>query len=602
LSASDPERDRGDTAPLPRRNTPARVSAEPVFSLLVYSRHGAQVVELRPGAPIIVGRDHPADVVVPDRSLSRCHARFVLERGNLSIEDLGSTNGTRLRGELVKGGVLKPGDTVELGSVVVSPHMRAAVEPAIAGLSGHDAFVAALDVELARARHFGDSLALLLLQPVGAAAAQAHVSHWWRPIGATLQAVEEAALYGPCTVEVLLPRIDAAAAVARANALVALAPRGRILVCGLATFPATGTTADELLEAARHAVSTASAAQPVVVAGSADTTTTRAAADLPVGASAATRAIFAEVDRMASARLPVLLFGETGSGKEVVARAIHQRSPRAGRAMVSVNCGALPAALVESTLFGHEKGAFSGAIASALGAFRAADGGTVLLDEIGELAAPAQVALLRVLEEGRVRPVGASRDVTVDVRVIAATHRDLDALCERGTFRRDLYYRLAGFTLTLPPLRERRDDIEPLARSFLAQISAVGRAMPELEPAALAALLRYDWPGNVRELRNAVERAATIAHGDRITVDDLPERVRKAVASRPTPPLADDLLEGTGDLRERVQRYEAQLIAAALRRTNGNQTEAAELLGVPVRTLNDKIHRLGIDPPKTSDE
>jgi DNA-binding NtrC family response regulator len=295
-----------------------------------------------------------------------------------------------------------------------------------------------------------------------------------------------------------------------------------------------------------------------------------------------------------------LLVGETGVGKELVARAIHQGGPRAGRPLVCVNCGAIPTALVESTLFGHEKGAFTGALSSSRGVFGAADGGTVLLDEVGELPAAAQAALLRALESGCIRPVGASREFAVDVRVLAATHRDLEAMCAAGTFREDLLFRLNAFTLRVPPLRERSEEIEPLARRFLAEAQRRGDArVTAIAPAAIHALSRHRWPGNVRELRNAIERAAVIARAGEITVEDLPRSVREAAGSDAFEALAageSDLLAGDVDLKERVGRYEARIIAAALLRTGGNQSEAARLLGVPVRTLGDKIRRLGVAP------
>jgi DNA-binding NtrC family response regulator len=326
-----------------------------------------------------------------------------------------------------------------------------------------------------------------------------------------------------------------------------------------------------------------------------------------VVSSRALREIFETAERLARARLPVLLVGETGTGKEVVARAIHERGPRANGPMVCVNCGAIPRDLVESTLFGHVKGAFTGASEASRGVFGAADGGTVLLDEVGELPAAAQAALLRALEHGRVHPVGASEETEVDVRVVAATHRDLEAMCEEGSFRGDLFYRLDAFRLLVPPLRERPEDIVPLARHFLAQACARGdAAIASIAPDALEALGRHDWPGNVRELRNAIERAAVIARAGCITADDLPERVRAAagfagpVAGEPRAS-ADEasnedgqLLSGEGDLRARVGRYEARVIAAAIHAAGGNQTEAARLLGVPVRTLSDKIRRLGV--------
>jgi len=221
----------------------------------------------------------------------------------------------------------------------------------------------------------------------------------------------------------------------------------------------------------------------------------------------------------------------TGTGKEVLARLIHEGGPRRDKPLVAVNCGAIPAELLESTLFGHERGAFTGAGQQQKGLFEAADGGTIMLDEVGELPAAAQVALLRVLEEKRVRRVGATREIEVDVRVIAATHRDLEAMVEARSFRRDLFYRLNGVDVTLPPLRARREDIAPLAERFLKKAAkANGREVRSIAPEAMVLLKEYGWPGNVRELRNAVERAVVIAEAARLL--DMPLRTLQDKISR----------------------------------------------------------------------
>jgi transcriptional regulator with PAS, ATPase and Fis domain len=300
-----------------------------------------------------------------------------------------------------------------------------------------------------------------------------------------------------------------------------------------------------------------------------------------------------------------LLHGETGTGKEVVARAIHEQSERRARPMICVNCGAIPLQLLESTLFGHERGAFTGASQQQKGVFEAADQGTVFLDEIGELPAVAQAALLRVLETKRVVRVGSTREVEVDVRVIAATHRDLEAMCETSAFRLDLLYRLNAMTLVIPPLRERPEEIVPLVECFLEQANRDhGRHVRGIDPGALSLLERYPWPGNVRELRNAIERAVVIAEGDMIAPQDLPERVRAATRlGALAPPAVDEREDGRaspgqqgaeGDLRASLLRYEADLIVGALRDAGWNQTEAARRLGVPLRTLVHKLKALGI--------
>jgi DNA-binding NtrC family response regulator len=261
--------------------------------------------------------------------------------------------------------------------------------------------------------------------------------------------------------------------------------------------------------------------------------------------------------------------------------------------------------LVESVLFGHEQGSFTGADKASKGIFEQADGGTVFLDEVGELAAAAQAALLRVLETKRVTRVGGDREIAVDIRLIAATHRDLDAMVSAAQFREDLLYRLNTVTLRIPPLRERVDEIRPLAERFLKEArKQTGGDVKAFAPEALAALESYAWPGNVRELKNVIERAVALAEGKAIQVADLTERVRggsRATSATAAPPIAGaaadldaDGGDVAGDYREHVRRYEAKLIVQALARANGNQTEAAKQLGLPLRTLVHKIQQYGI--------
>ena len=310
----------------------------------------------------------------------------------------------------------------------------------------------------------------------------------------------------------------------------------------------------------------------------------------PIALSPGMREVFELIDRVATSPISVLLVGETGTGKEVAARAIHDRGPRGDGPMICVNCGAIPEQLVESTLFGHVRGAFTGAAQASSGVFGSADGGTVLLDEIGELPPSAQAALLRVLETKRVTPVGSSSEREVDVRVVAATHRDLEAMCDEGAFRRDLLYRLNAIVIRIPSLRERREEIAPLAARFFAEAVAVnGREIESIAPETVAVLEQYDWPGNLRELKNAIDRAVVIANGTVLRPEDLPRKVR---GEHVAPALAADLDDV--DLKTRVLHHEAKLIEAALRECDGNQTEAARRLQVPLRTLVHKIKKLGI--------
>jgi len=312
----------------------------------------------------------------------------------------------------------------------------------------------------------------------------------------------------------------------------------------------------------------------------------RSQSDRPVGSSRAFRDTLALAETVAPTDSTVLISGESGTGKEVIARYIHRLSERAEGPFLSINCGALPESLLESELFGHVKGSFTGAVRDKDGLLVAARGGTFFLHATGEMSAATQVKLLRALQEREVTPVGATESVSVDVRVIAATNRDLEEEIRRGTFRSDLYYRLNVIQLRLPPLRDRRDDVEMLARHFLERLGQrAGRSLT-LTPEALEVLRAYDWPGNVRELENALERAAVLAAADELAASSLPERVRerpevRLVAEPPPPNPTMEVIE---------QAY----IRWVLEAEGGNKTRAAEVLGIDPSTLYRKLNRYGL--------
>jgi DNA-binding NtrC family response regulator len=300
------------------------------------------------------------------------------------------------------------------------------------------------------------------------------------------------------------------------------------------------------------------------------------------------RALYADLERVSRANVPILILGETGSGKEHVASTLHQRG-RASGPFVVANCAAIPPSLFEATLFGHERGAFTGAVGKTIGLFERADGGTLFLDEIGELSTTQQAALLRAIETRRITRVGSSAEIPIDVRLVAATHCDLEAMTVDGTFRQDLYFRLNGVKLVVPPLRERRDEIEPLACLFLERARHEwGVPVRGIAEDALAVLLDYAWPGNVRQLHHAVERAALLARAERVHVGDLPDYV---VGPAGTAPEARGYVESLSDLglREQLSRFESALVKEALRRTGGNRAGASKLLRIPIRTLFRKI-------------
>ena len=307
-----------------------------------------------------------------------------------------------------------------------------------------------------------------------------------------------------------------------------------------------------------------------------------------IGESGRMQEVLALAKRVAPSNATVLIRGESGTGKELIARAIHFNSPRAGGPLVNLNCAALPEQLLESELFGHEKGAFTGAVAQRKGRFEQADGGSIFLDEIGDLSPALQVKLLRVLQERQFERVGGNRTLTVDVRVLAATHRDLERAMREGTFRDDLYYRLNVVTIQIPPLRERREDISLLLDHFLRKFAAKNRRdVTGLTAAARDALLKYDYPGNVRELENIVERAILLCRGRVIDLEDLPATVRPGQRSADEP-LPKDLPGVLADI-------ERQAIESALERSGGVQTQAAAALGISERVLRYKMKKYGLE-------
>ncbi len=319
-----------------------------------------------------------------------------------------------------------------------------------------------------------------------------------------------------------------------------------------------------------------------------------------IGRSEKMNAIFQLVDQVAPARSTVLVTGESGTGKELIAKAIHEQSPRAGRTFVTVNSSNIPSDLLESELFGHTRGAFTGAVAAKKGLFEVADGGSIFLDEIGEIPPETQARLLRVIQEREFTPLGETSPHKVDVRIIAATNIDLKEAVRQGAFREDLYYRLAVISIELPPLRDRREDILPLAQHFIRKYNDENNRVvsDQLAPEVLALLEDYTWPGNVRELENVIERAVVIAPGPEITRQCLPLEIaepQKAMSAAPlsSAGVAIDVSHGV-NFYDEVRRFEIDLIRRALDQTGGHQSRAARLLGMNATTLNSKIKTYNI--------
>ena len=337
-------------------------------------------------------------------------------------------------------------------------------------------------------------------------------------------------------------------------------------------------------------------------------TSRNASARTLIGDSDAMRGVRATIAKLARSQAPVFISGESGTGKELAARMIHEQGPRSTGAFVPVNCGAIPEDLMESELFGHRRGSFTGAVADKAGLFQAADGGTLFLDEVAELPLSTQVKLLRAIQERSVRPVGGEREIPVDVRILSASHQNLAERVRAGRFRDDLYYRLDVITLRIPPLRERPEDLSPLAHHVLERIAGnLGATVPRLDDEAMAALTRYPFPGNVRELENVLERAVALCESDHISVDDLGLERREpgdaaapgagdaaaasaAGGAEPAAAAARD-----GPLDEVLESVEKETILRALEQSRWNKTQAAKLLGLSFGALRYRMQKLGLD-------
>jgi len=549
-------------------------------SLLIMSNGFFASLPLLPGAEMVIGRSTSCDVHLDDPMASRRHARLYLGE-SAAVEDLGSANGTRVRDAQIAPHTLTsiaPGDIISIGSTLLVMQQTRHSNAARRAWS-HGYFERRLHDECLEAERRGTRFALVRLHVENAAP-------WTRVVpvlARELPPPQLFAAYGPQDFELLLPEaaaedIDGLIERIRSELAAADAPAR----FGVAWYPRGGRSADALLARANRAVRL-SGGEPMGPSVELASDGMKRAYDMAV--------------RAAPNNISVLLLGETGVGKDVMTRAIHRMSPRADKPFLALNCAGLSEGIIESELFGHEKGSYTGATEAKVGLLEAANGGTLFFDELGEMPLAIQAKLLRVLETREVLPVGGRKPRPIDVRIIAATNRDLDAEVERGAFRRDLYYRLNGITITIPPLRERRSEIEPLARMFIERAAqALGRASaPRLSAEASAALMAYDWPGNLRELLNMMERAVLLCDGAEIGIAHLPEDKLKDLVSAPGSRATPAAL-GTRNLTPQ-ERDERSRMVAALDRNGWNQSRAAEELGMPRRTFISKLARYDIPRP-----
>jgi DNA-binding NtrC family response regulator len=528
---------------------------------------------------LTIGSGAGCDLVVSDASVAPRHARLSLGPP-LALEDLGSGLATQLGEERLAPGEtaeVPPGDPIQLGNVLLMVERRRGAPPR--RFLSRDYFEQRLEEECHRGERSQTVFSVLRI----AASAPGPADAIEQVIAGELRMTDVIALHGPGEYAVLLCETPAAGAEVLISRLKArLGGAGAQLGFGIACYPRDGHDAFMLI---------AAAAPPGVVK-----VKDEVPADLPEY-SLAMLQLRGMVERVAASDLSVLILGETGVGKERMAEEIHRRSGRSDKPIMRLNCAALSESLLESELFGHERGAFTGAHERKTGLFEAAQGGTVFLDEVGDMPLPTQVKLLRVLEERQVRRVGSTTSLDLDVRFVSATNRDLERAIARGTFREDLYFRLNGITFVIPPLRERTSEIEELARRFVAEASKrYGvRKPPEIPAETLTLLREYAWPGNIRELRSVIERAVVLCDAGPLTQASLPlEKMRAHFAPRDAPPPPAPQPPASKPLLAEDQRRREELIVL-LQEHRGNVTAVARALDKARFQVQRWLKRYGID-------
>jgi two-component system, NtrC family, response regulator AtoC len=544
--------------------------------LLVVDNDTSSIFHLPHSGAVVIGRAPDVDLRVNHASVSRRHATLRVDNGVVRIADLASHNGTRVNGEAVgEARVLASGDVATVGDVVLVLNFSTPATPARAAL-GEAGWRRRLVEELERAITFKRTLAVVAVlgaMPVA--------------LADSLRLIDVAGTGDDGGVLLLLPEVDREGAREIVERALAAVPGAR---AGLAVCPTDAVDADTILLEARTA---ARRARPGTVAEPSDAATTIELGSRNVlVADPAMLRVFALLEKLAASQLPVLINGENGSGKDNAAYAVHHWSKRSGP-FVPVNCAALgPESLVDSELFGHEKGAFTGAAVTKAGLFESAGGGTVFLDEVAELPLAVQAKLLRTLENKTITRVGDTRERPLDIRLVTATNKNLDDEVAAGRFRQDLLYRISGARVMLPPLRDRKIEIPVLARAFLeAACKQLGRATKAIAPGTMQVLLTHTWPGNIRELRNALEYAAVAAPDDTIEPYDLPPHLGgagEAPAAAVAAPAAREVKGVFRPISEELDELERRRMAEALEAAGGVKTRAAQLISMPIRTFTLK--------------
>jgi DNA-binding NtrC family response regulator len=580
----------GSTAPSPHR---AHADNPPIGHrhLLVFTGTSSWMHQLPASGRIVIGRSETADLRIDDPSVSRQHACITIADDAITIADLGSHNRTFVNGVRVESAqLLHANDTITIHKTTLLLHIT---NPAIATgvLLEPDGFHQRLEAEIDRCVRYERAFSLLCIVfpavPTDRGRIERAIADQLRRIDATCWSKETA-------LDVLLPEASAEEATAIGARI-----RDKLdadVRMGHATCPRDGYDLDALLATALNVA--LGAAPGAIAEASREYQLLSIGKERVILADPAMIRLYALIERLAPADLPILITGETGCGKELVANAVHELSRRRDKGLISLNCAAIQEALVESELFGHEKGAFTGAIATKVGLIENASGSTLFLDEIGELSAIVQAKLLRVLETQRVTRVGDVRERSVDVRIVAATNRDLENDVEVGRFRRDLFFRLSTAQLMLPPLRERKRELPLLASAFLDDACRrADRSMMTISKEAIEVLLGHGWPGNVRELKNLMQYLAAAHPENVLTADHVRGRLAPRSATNDPSPRPDSESHFR-PLADEVRELEITRIREALVAADNNQTKAAGLLGMPVRTFFEKAKLHGLTPKK----
>jgi len=605
VSASDRINNSTIDKDTPPRDPERADAGEPGRQYVVaFDADRSRMFELPVAGEILIGRGDEAQLRLSDAAASRCHAVIQTAAGEATLVDVGSQNGTRLNGERVVGACpLASGDVITICATTLVYH---ASSPAIRSPTVLDfaAFRQRLVQELERSRGYHRPLTL-----VAATLGQVDRASIALALERHLRIMDVTGWGGLGQLLVLMPEVTADGAFQAAGQLLSIlqpvAPAARV---GFASCPADGIDVDTLLEAAR---TSALDAQPSAVASATRTFRTLEVGDRNVIVADPTMIrLYDLIGRLAKSRLSVLICGETGTGKELAARAIHEWSGRRGKPLVAINCAAIADTLIESELFGHDRGAFTGAVGTKIGLLEHGAGGTVFLDEVGELSAVAQAKLLRALEHKTVMRIGDPREREIDIRIVAATNRKLEAEVAAGRFRQDLYFRLSGGMIWIPPLRDRKREVAILAQRFLEQAcEGMGCDAKTLSDDALRLLSMHHWPGNLRELQNLMAYAAAAMENPIVEAWELEEhlgrRLYEVPQIEPEPGASAEAsaTQGTAQgafrpIEEEVRALERARMVAALAATAGHQRRAAELIAMPLRTFQTKakLYGLSFDP------